>query len=222
MQIKKDNITINYTEEEKEYITEFLDNIIKESKTILEFFDMKKTEYPTIITFWDNLNKYRQYRNKQLEQYNKKVKDWEVGCAQSYPQEPHYIHILSLNERKKCQGHQNDKLEDIFKVGVHEYVHICHCEYKNYRGTTTYINEGLATLLSNQFNENQDLKINCTKEQLLQGITNYSNYYLLMKYIIENKSREYVLELIKNKEKQEQEIDTLYEECISNKQLRSK
>ena len=35
MQIKKDDIIINYTEEEKEYINEFLENIIKESKTIL-------------------------------------------------------------------------------------------------------------------------------------------------------------------------------------------
>lgn len=36
MQIKKDDIIINYTEEEKEYINEFLENIIKESKTILK------------------------------------------------------------------------------------------------------------------------------------------------------------------------------------------
>ena len=215
MQIKKENIIINYTENEKEYINEFVDNIIKESKTILEFFGMKKTEYPTIITFWDNLNKYREYRNKQLEQYNKKVQNWEVGCAQSYPQEPHYIHILSLKERKKCQGHQNDKLEDIFKVGIHEYVHACHSEYKNYKETTTYINEGLATYLSNQFNENQDLKFNCTKEQLSQGITNYRNYYLLMEYIIDNKSKEYILELIKSKEMQEQELDTLYDEFVN-------
>ena len=215
MQIKKDNIIINYTEEEIGYINEFFENIIKESKTILEFFNLEKLEYPVIITFWDDLNKYREYRNKQLEQYNKKVQDWEVGCAQSYPQEPHYIHILSLKERIKCQGHQNDKLEDIFKVGVHEYVHICHCEYKKYKGTTTYINEGLATYLSNQFNEKQDLTFNCTKEQLLQGATNYSNYYLLMKYIIDNKSKEYILELIKSKEMQEQELDTLYEEFVN-------
>lgn len=222
MQIKKDNIIINYTEEEKEYINEFLENIIKESKTILEFFKLQKLEYPVIITFWDNLDKYREYRNKQLEQYNKKVPDWEVGCAQSYPQEPHYIHILSLKERKKCYNHEKDAIKDIFLVGVHEYVHSCHSEYKKYNITLTYINEGLATYLSNQFDKSQNFEFNCTREQLLLGKTNYYNYYLIMKYIIENKPRKYILELIKNKEMQEQELDTLYDEFVNNLKQKSK
>lgn len=222
MQIKKDNIIINYTEEEKEYINEFLENIIKESKKILEFFNLEKLEYPVIITFWDDLDKYREYRNKQLEQYNKKVADWEVGCAQSYPQEPHYIHILSLKERKKCYNHDKDTLKDIFLVGVHEYVHACHSEYKKYNMTLTYINEGLATYLSKQFDKNQNFKFNCTKEQLLMAKTNYYNYYLITKYIIENKSKEYILELIKNKEIQEQELDTLYDEFVYNLKPKSK
>lgn len=222
MQIKKDNIIINYTEEEKEYINEFLENIIKESKKILEFFNLEKLEYPVIITFWDDLDKYREYRNKQLEQYNKKVPDWEVGCAHSYPQEPHYIHILSLKERKKSYNHDKDTLKDIFLVGVHEYVHACHSEYKKYNITLTYINEGLATYLSNQFDKSQNFEFNCTKEQLLLGKTNYYNYYLIMKYIIENKPRKYILELIKNKEMQEQELDTLYDEFVNNLNPKSK
>ena len=220
MQIKKDNIIINYTEEEKEYINDFLETIVNESKRILKFFNMEKLEYPLVITFWDDLEKYRNFRNKQLEPYNKRVQPWEVGCSQYRGTQEHYIEMLSLKERKKCEGHENDNLENIFKVGVHEYAHTCHREFKNYKETLTYINEGLATYLSNQFEDKYEFE--CTKEQLLKGQTKYYNFYVIMKYIVENKPRKYVLELIKNKKMQEQELDTRYEEYIKQGKRRSK
>lgn len=222
MQIKCENITINYTEQEKEYINEFLENVIKKSKAILEFFNLKKLEYPVTITFWDDLNNYRKKRNEQLKKYNRTVPLWEVGCAYSNEKKEHIIEILSLNERRKCEKHEFDRLNDIFLVGVHEYIHACHSEFKDYKETLTYINEGLATLLSNQFKENKNYQINFTKEELLMAKTNYYNYYLIMKYIIENKSKEYILELIKNKEMQEKELDIIYDEFKNKYKVKSK
>lgn len=43
---------------------------------------------------------------------------------------------------------------------------------------------------------------------------------IIIKHIIENKSKEYILELIKNKETQEQELDTLYDENTNNIQIK--
>ena len=42
------------------------------------------------------------------------------------------------------------KIDDLIKVVQHEFVHTCHEQFKNYKDTLTWINEALATILSNQ------------------------------------------------------------------------
>lgn len=93
------------------------------------------------------------------------MKDWEVDRAITTKNDSQ-IHILSYKERIKRKGHDKDTIEDLIKVLPHEFVHTCHLQFKNYKPTLTWINEALATILSNQY-DNEKPVLDCTLDELL-------------------------------------------------------
>ena len=141
-----------------------------------------------------------------MKNYNKKVNDWEVGRAINNQKECR-IDLLCLSERKKCKGHADDTIDNLLKVTIHEFTHICHFEYCNHRPSMIWFNEALATNLSNQYDT---LDINCSLEDILKGKAYYSNYYVMGKYLLDNYDKNHILELSKNKDLLEKETEKIF------------
>lgn len=87
------------------------------------------------------------------------------------------IIYLDFNDWKYT-SHKNESLEDFNKVLVHELVHLVHSNYCDQKYPSNDIWEGIAYYLANQ---------------------SYSDYYIKFKVLIDNKSHEEVLNILKNK-----------------------
>lgn len=173
----------------------------------MDFFNLQYLEKTVNIKIWDNLEDYRNCFSKKLF---KKIPDWEVARATINKNE-YCIDLMSLKERIKCKGHENDNLENLLKVIIHEFVHICHMTFNNYNGTMIWLGEGLATNLSNQFKK---MEINCSLEDIIYGNAKYINYYSMVKYLLDNYSKEYILMLSKNKKLLENITNDIYYKTI--------
>lgn len=199
---------------EIEYTTDdftYIDVLVKELKTkylnIMEFFNLHELEHIVKIKMWNNLAEYRNYFSKKI---NRKIPNWEVARATINKNES-CIDLLSLEERIKCEGHQEDNLNNMLKIIIHEFVHICHITYSNYNGSMVWFGEGLATNLSNQFTK---LGINCSLDDILNGKAQYINYYSMVKYLLDNFSKDYILKLAKDKDLLEKETKDIYYKTI--------
>ena len=74
-----------------------------------------------------------------------------------------------------------------------------------------WFGEGLATNLSNQFTK---LEINCSLDDILNGKAQYINYYSMVKYLLDNFSKDYILGLAKEKALLEKETKDIYYKTI--------
>lgn len=160
------------------------------------------------------MTEYEKYINSEMKRIfnvENTMEDWEVGRAITTKTESQ-IHILSYQERIKRKGHQYDKIDDLIKVVQHEFVHTCHEQFKNYKDTLTWINEALATILSNQYDDITPV-LDCTLDELLNGKVNYVRYNTLGKYLFENYDKKYILELAKNNELLKQKTPIIFEEA---------
>lgn len=208
--IKKfDNLEIEYTDMDKDYIDKFIEYLLSKEKEILNFFNIDKLERRVHIKFWDNLEEYRKFRNDMLKQYNRKVADWEVGCASTY-NSMNMIDIVSYSESLKAKGHAYDKISTIIKVGVHEFTHVCFSQFRNNNKTLLWLNEGFATYFAEQY-DIKKIKIECTLDELLSKTVNYSNYYALTYYLFDNYDRNYILKLASNIDLLKEETPKIYE-----------
>ncbi len=141
---------------------------------------------------------------------NKIIPDWEVARTTINKNEAR-IDLMCLKERIKCEGHENDNLENLLKVIIHEFVHICHITFNNYNGTMIWLGEGLATNLSNQFKK---MEINCPLDDVIQGKAKYINYYSMVKYLLDSFGKDYVLKLSKDKYLLERATNDIYYKTI--------
>lgn len=197
---------IEYTESDSEYIDFLISEIQDKYLGIMDFFDISKLNHIVTIKIWNNLEKYRDYFSKM----NKSIPNWEVARATINKNEAR-IDLMCLKERMKCEGHQNDKLDNLLKVIVHEFVHICHMTFNDYNATMIWFGEGLATNLSNQFKK---MEINCSLDDIIYGNAKYINYYSMVKYLLDNYSKEYILMLSKNKKLLENITNDIYYKTI--------
>ncbi len=197
---------IEYTESDNEYIDFLISEIQNKYLSIMDFFDINKLGHIVTIKIWNNLEKYRDYFSKM----NKIIPDWEVAIATINKNEAR-IDLMCLKERMKCEGHQNDKLDNLLKVIVHEFVHICHMTFNDYNATMIWFGEGLATNLSNQFKR---MEINCSLDDVIQGKAKYINYYSMVKYLLDSFGKDYVLKLSKDKYLLERATNDVYYETI--------
>lgn len=198
---------IEYTTDDFAYIDKLVEELEDKYLNIMEFFNLQRLEHTVNIKIWNNLEEYRNYFSKKI---NRKIPNWEVARATINKNESR-IDLLSLKERVKCEGHQEDNLDNLLKVIIHEFVHICHITYNNYRCSMVWFGEGLATNLSNQFTKSE---INCSLDDILNGKAQYINYYSMVKYLLDNFSKDYILGLAKDKALLEKETKDIYYKTI--------
>ena len=74
-------------------------------------------------------------------------------------------------------------------------------------------NEGIALYLGKQYDNIDYEKFNCSLEELItQKNIDYYNYFIIVNYLIKNKDKKYVLELLKNKNFAIKELENIYED----------
>ena len=202
---------IEYSKKDTEEIQLIANKLKDKYLDIMHFFNLERLERKVFIKLWGNLNEYRNFFNERMKEYNKKVPEWEVGRSISNFEECR-IDLLNLEETKKCRGHQNDTIDSLIKVCIHEFVHTCHYTYNGNKDSMTWFSEALATNLSNQY---ENLYFNCSLNDILDGKANYINYYSMGKYLIDNCDKNYILELAKNKELLEKDTADIYDQ-VSN------
>ena len=71
----------------------------------------------------------------------------------------------------------------------------------------------MACLLSRQYDDVK-LGFDATLDEVINGNTNYSNYYTMFLYVYNTYGKEYILELLRNSEKLISETPVLHEETI--------
>jgi len=82
----------------------------------------------------------------------------------------------------------------------------------NYQKAPIWFLEAIATSLSNQYNT-QNLVLNCSLEELLQGKVKYNQYFVIGIYLLNSKGKDYILELSKNPKKLEDETEIILNEA---------
>lgn len=143
-------------------------------------------------------------------------------CADTYDGN---INLLEISEARKSKEHEDMEIDEFVKCILHEFVHSCQQELNSNSNGTSWYWEALATNLSKQDYSSVSLE-NCDFEKLksdFNGTKNGYNFaYTLGKYMLENYSKEKLLEYVKNPNLLKQDADDIFEtvkQSQTNKKL---
>lgn len=202
-----ENIIIEYTDKDKNYIDELCKSINEMSNEILYFFKLKKLHQKAYVYLYASLEEFHQkYIDFGYLHNRKEVPNYVCGFSRKG-----CIHTLTLSEYRKTLSHESADIEMLKKLILHEFVH--NCEYEiNQNNSYMWLREGLATTISHQY-DNEELVLDMTLEQAQYGGTSYKNYRTMFLYVLETYGHEYILELINDLEKLKNDTPKLYEEA---------
>ena len=209
MKYETNEYIIFYNDCDKEYIDDLIKYFETEKEKIFEFFDIKKLKKKLIVNLYDTIEKYAEYRKYHLSETS-------VGNFDA-DNNNYYIHMLSYKELLKRKGYNEKKLIDFYKLLVHEFVHVCHDNIAPIMSSLIWIREGIAILLSHQYDNFEIKLVDCKLEQLLNNDNKvyYNNYYSLIKSALINNGIDYVKKLVLDSEFGKEETSKIYNELIS-------
>lgn len=201
-------IVIEYSDKDLLYINDLCKYIEQSCEEIISFFDIKEFGKKVNIKLWDNLENFRRYYKKVGSSLDEKGEtcNWVCGFSNG-----DIIHSLCLDEYKKTKFHENNTLQDLKFLVMHEFTHSCHSKIN--KPYYTWLAEGLATTITHQM-ENTDRILNFSLEQALDGGCDYQNYHIMFSYVYETYGRNYILNLIRDNELLKKDTPKLYEETV--------
>ena len=205
MQRKSSNVIFNYNEEDSSLIDElssYLDNNLSD---VYLFFNVTK-EKPIINIISTKLEFDNNYKKIKNLDPNYDVPKWVVGLSHD-----NVIDFLSLNDYHNTSHKTN--LDDYKKTLLHECIHFVnalYCKKYNVEYSIKCLSEGVASYLSKQKITNNSF----TLEDILNSNNCYNGWYLVTKYIIENNSHDFFLELLKDNDKAKEYIKEIYKVII--------
>ena len=211
IQAKKDDLSdipgdILIGNKDKSKIVDIVKNYLKNRSKFKKFYDVSNIEFEDMEV--DKfLNKTRGFV---------KIQD---GCNNycSYC----VIPFLRGNNRSK---NYEQALDEYKKVFVHEYIHYVNYLFENKHNcsrTARYLVDGIASYLSHQY-DNLDADFDYSIEDIL-GNNCYFGWYLVTKYLIENYTHDYILELFQSsRQARELLINELYDEVKNNRKCDKK
>lgn len=192
-----------YNEDSASFIDELSDYFDGNAKEIIAFFNVKEGSKPII-----NIISTKEEFDKEFKiEYGYDAPLYARGISKRDGS----INYLSINDYKNTthafeSKDYNKAFLGFKKTLVHEYVHVVnrwfnkenHCYF-----SSVYLFEGIATYLSKQ---KDDLVINFDYQIEDFLITNggkrkYDAFYLITKYLMENYDKEFIMELLKDKDK---------------------
>ncbi len=193
MVFSSDYFIIIYTNETQSLVELIEDALTVNMNKIIEFFGLEEISSKKEIIIYSSIDEYARHISKYSP-----YKDWMV--ADTFDGN---LNVLSLEMCQRTRSHQKMEYEEYKKVILHEFVHLCQQEINPNAYGCVWFWEALATNLSLQVFD--DVKITCTKEQLmfdyLNLVGNYAISYKLGKYMLTNLEHDLILEYIKMPEK---------------------
>lgn len=215
MKIKLNNFIIEY-DKEIDYMSNIISTLENNTVDILDFFELEKLSLKKKVVIFTDRKKYK----KHLLPFVKEFKEWM--CADTYDGN---INLLEISEARKSKEHEDMEIDEFVKCILHEFVHSCQQELNSNSNGTSWYWEALATNLSKQDYSSVSLE-DCDFEKLksdFNGTKNGYNFaYTLGKYMLENYSKEKLLEYVKNPNLLKQDADDIFEtvkQSQTNKKL---
>lgn len=204
------HMIIEYTNKDNDYIEYIMNRLDDISDEIVTFFNLGNFDPKVSVKIHDNII---DFENRYKECFKtKSVLEWAVGFAKKEE-----IDVLCLEELKKRKGHAHGDENSILYLILHEFTHSVHLRYHFYKNNKIkyyWLNEGIATCISHQY-DNYDLEFDATLEEVtVSGGCRYVNYYTMFKYVLNNYGKDYILKLIKDEFFLENETPRLYYEVF--------
>lgn len=185
------------------YLDELEQKLKQESTKILNFFGLTGLSDVKKIKIWTDREKYQKY----LEQYVDQYYEWMNGDTHDGN-----INILSIEECKKTEAHQDMTLAEMLEVITHEFAHSCQQEINSDAENVEWFWEALATNLANPFDHIASMQ--CEDEDLINNLNatpyNYEICFTIGKFMLENYSHEQILDYVKNPSKLKKDAKTIF------------
>ena len=196
-----------------------LNNYINENiNEIYSFFELKDIISKAtiiILSTKEEFDKEVRPLKKEYEEYG--VPSWVIGFSLKDK-----IYFLSLSDYKNTPHKDKIDLLAYKKTILHEYIHYIVGLYL-FENKCSYplraLNEGIAQYLSHQRDKNI-ITLKHDLSEVLDATTAYSEWYLITKYIIDNYSKEYFLELLRDRDKAIDFINNNFDYIKDMKQVR--
>ena len=190
MILEKNNFIIEY-DENLEYIPETVNYLETKMNDIMSFFELYSFNSKIKIVVYNDLELYKKHIEHFFEYHDYMCADTNDGN----------INLLSLDAAHQTKEHANMTLDDLKKIILHEFVHICQQEkeVEHIVDDVIWFWEGLATNLGNPDNY-EVIQINVSNEDINQFNCSADNYpiaFTIGKYMLETYLHEEILEYVK-------------------------
>lgn len=194
-----------------DYFNDIVEHIAKNEQRILDFFKLKKLPQKVKILILS----YEPFKEYIVSKYGE-ILSYICGDSNS---STCTIRILNVDDQIKYTTHKDADVERIKDIALHEIVHQCHhvyhTDYTGYK-QTTWFSEGLATNISNQKYEIQDLS-QCDFDKLKSDFRHYkggySYAYTIVNYVLNNYSNDEIERLYKNTDYVRENANKIFEEA---------
>ena len=218
MEKEFDHAIFKYNLEDENLVFE-LNNYINENiNEIYSFFELKDIISKAtiiILSTKEEFDKEVRPLKKEYEEYG--VPSWVIGFSLKDK-----IYFLSLSDYKNTPHKDKIDLLAYKKTILHEYIHYIVGLYL-FENKCSYplraLNAGIAQYLSHQRDKNI-ITLKHDLSEVLDATTAYSEWYLITKYIIDNYSKEYFLELLRDRDKAIDFINNNFDYIKDMKQVR--
>ena len=188
----------NYCEQDYDLINDLDEYINAHVGEVYDFFDIELPRDLVKINIIPTKKQYDelvQNRKQKLE-----VPLWEIGNYNNG-----IIEYVSLHDYKNTTHafppeKYDENLEYYKKTIIHEYVHYVIGLYLTNTKSDNplkYLNEGLAQYLSHQRDKVKPI-FTYSLDEIIKSNNCYLGWYLITKFIIEEKGKDYFLKLLKN------------------------
>ena len=212
-----DHAIFKYTNEDSNLVKELNDYIDENIDEVYDFFELKNRNNKAIIEIFPTKEKIDIAVSKAKEVDASSIPNWLIGFSCSDK-----IYFLSLRDYKSTPYKDKTDLLEYKKTILHEYIHYIvglyllenKCSYP-----IRALNEGIAQYLSHQRDKNI-ITLKHDLSEVLEGNTAYSEWYLITKYIIDNYSKEYFLELLRNRNEAIDFINNNFDNIKDMKQVK--
>lgn len=193
------------------YFDDVVDYIANNERRILDFLKLGKLPNRVKILILS----YEPFKEFIISKYGE-ILSYICGDSNS---STHTIRILNVDDQIKYTTHKDADVEKIQDTALHEIVHQCHhiyiTDYTGYK-QTTWFSEGLATNISNQKYEIQDLN-QCNFDELKTDFRHYKGSYryayTIVNYVLNNYSDEEIEKLYKNPDYVRESANKIFEEA---------
>lgn len=215
MKLELRNFIIEY-DKEINYMSNIISTLENDTTEILEFFELEKLSQKKKVVIFTDREKYK----KHMLQFVSEFKEWM--CADTNDGN---INLLEISEARKSKEHKDMDVDRFIKCILHEFVHSCQQELNSNLEGTNWYREALATNLSGQDYTPINLA-DCDFAKLKSDFYNikraYSYSYTLGKYMLENYSKDKLLEYAKNSALLKKDADDIFESAKQSQTNKTK